>query len=115
MRNIKLIAIALMLGLTAIVYAAGSQQTPPQANGKEKAASCCSNCGDSCCMTKADCGKPGAECCKAGAECCKAGESCCGQNHMSADKQGKAQACDMKDGKGCCGDSCACCKDGACG
>ncbi|HKC62350.1 MAG TPA: hypothetical protein VKB86_01875 [Pyrinomonadaceae bacterium] len=137
MRNIKFLAIALMLALTAMVYAAGGQQT----DVKEKAASCCANCNDSCCMkgqksgdaktahescdmsksgksccgAKADCCKAGADCCKAGAECCKKGESCCGQNHMTNDKQGKAQACDMKGGEGCCGADCACCKGGSCG
>src|SRR4051812_40020319 len=119
MRIIKLIVIALILGLTGIIYAAGGQQTP--ADEKSKAAPCCAACGDSCCMkeqksgdaqaahkscdsiksgegcctAKADCCKPGAECCKAGAECCKTGDSsCCA--HMSQDKQGKAQACDMQ-------------------
>ena len=103
MRSIKLLAIALILGLTALVYAAGGQQTPQQANGKEKAAACCSGCGDSCCMkgqkagdaktahescdmskagesccaAHADCCKDGAECCKAGADCCKAAAACC--------------------------------------
>jgi hypothetical protein len=138
MRIIKLIVIALILGLTGIIYAAGGQQTP--ADGKSRAAQCCARCGDSCCMkeqksgdakaahkscdmnktgegcckAKADCCKAGgAECCQAGAECCKAGDStCCA--HMSQDKQGKAQACDMqKDGKGC-GADCDCCKSGSC-
>jgi len=137
MRIIKLIVIALVLGLTGIIYSAGGQQT--QADGKSKAASCCIQCGDSCCMkaqksgdaktahnscamnktgedccnAKADCCKAGAECCKEGAECCKAHDSACCV-HKSQDKQGKAAACDMqKDGKGCCADS-DCCKSGSC-
>ena len=130
MRIIKLIVIALILGLTGIIYAAGGQQTP--ADGKSKAASCCAKCGDSCCMkeqkagnaktahnscamnkTGEDCCNAKADCCKEGAECRKAGDSsCCA--HMSRDKQGKAVACDMqKDGKGCCADS-ECCKSGSC-
>lgn len=132
MRIIKLIVIALILGLTGIIYAAGTQQTP--ATGKE-AASCCAKCclkkeksgdakaahkscdmnmsGAGCCNAKGDCCKTGAECCKEGAECCKANDSACCA-HMSQDKQGKAQACDMqKDGKGCCADS-DCCKSGSC-
>ena len=48
MRIIKLIIIALILGLTGIIYAAGGQQTP--ANAKEKAASCCAKRCDSCRM-----------------------------------------------------------------
>jgi hypothetical protein len=128
MRIIKLIVIALILGLTGIIYAAGGQQTP--ADEKSKAASCCmkeqksgdaktahkscdtTKSGEGCCNAKADCCKPGAECCKAGAECCKTGDSsCCA--HMQ-DKQGKAQARNMqKDGKGCCADS-ECCKSGSC-
>ena len=137
MRIIKLIVIALILGLTGIIYAAGGQQT--LANAKDKAASCCAKCDDSCCMkeqqsgdantahkscdstksgkgccdAKADCCKAGAECCKEGAECCKANDSsCCA--HMSQDKQGKAAACDMqKDGKGRSAGS-DCCKPGSC-
>jgi len=137
MRSIKLIIIALILALTGIIYAAGGQQTPT--DNKDKAASCCTKCGDSCCMkakdkatahkscdmskdgqsccdaNKADCCKAGADCCKDGADCCKANaSSCCAHNHMSQGKQGKAQACEMKDGKGCCGADCDCCKSGSC-
>ena len=137
MRIIKLIVIALILGLTGIIYAAGGKPSPT--DGKDKAASCCAKCNDSCrmkakgnaqtahkscdmnkdgkgcCDAKPDCCKPGAECCKAGAECCKTGaSSCCADNHTSQDKQGKAQACDMqKDGQGCCAD-CDCSKSGSC-
>jgi hypothetical protein len=132
MRTIKLIIIALILGLAGIVYAAGAKPSPAQADGKEKAASCCDSCcmkeqksGDAkaahkscdmqkegCCNAKADCCQAKADCCKPGAECCKAGESCCAQKETSHKAQGKAQACDMqKDGKACCGASCECCKD----
>src|SRR4051812_7933508 len=113
MRIVKLIVIALILGVTGIIYAAGVRQTP--ADGKNGAAPGCARCSDSCCMNeqksgdakaahkscdmnkngagccnaKADCCKAGAECCKEGAECCKANDSsCCTQ--MPQDKQGKA-------------------------
>jgi hypothetical protein len=132
MRTIKLIIIALILGLTGIIYAAGGQQTPT--DGKDKAASSCAKCGDLCCKkgqksgtAKAahkssdinksgdSCCKAKADCCKPGAECCKAGGSGCAQNHMTTEKQGKAQACDMqKDSKDCCGAACECCKDNSC-
>ena len=138
MSTIKPLIIALILGLAGMVYAGGVNPFPAQADRQEKAASCCTKCSDSCCMkaqkagdaktahkscdmskagegccrVKADCCKPGAKCCKAGAECCKASESCCTHNHMSTDKQSKAQVCDMqKDGKGCCGTACDCCKE----
>ncbi len=126
MRNIKPIIIALILGLTAIVSAAAGQQTPAPTEGKEKAASCCTKCSDSCCMkeqksgdaqaahkscdmskaegcsnAKPECCKSGAECCKAGAECCKLGADCSKSGdsccpHHQMSADKQHVACDMK-------------------
>ena len=58
MNRVKTLAIGLVLALTGVVYAAGSnaQQTTPQA----------------CDMTKG-----AASCCTEGASCCTGGGSCC--------------------------------------
>lgn len=113
MNRIKLFAVALVLGLTGVVYAAGggASQDGKSCHMAEAGASCCAS-GASCCdggsCCKADhhkraagSNKEGESCCEGGASCCKPGAACCAA-HKTAGKKGAKAAVAQKDGEGCC-------------
>lgn len=135
MKNIKALAVALILGITGMVYAAGNLQTTETPDKGQAAASCCADC--ACCMkahkagdtkaAKESCqmGKDGC-CCTSGMHhsksaqscgtqgCCKSEGGCCKAQDKSDGAQAKAHSCEMsKDGKSCCAD-CKDCQSGSC-
>lgn len=125
MRQIKFLAIALVLSLAGFVYAAGNAQESKRAGSTEKAG-CCSVCckaEDSCCkshkMGNRQSAGAGASAqdkemaCK-DCECCKDGKSCCAEG-CKMSKTGKADGCCDKSKEGGCssGGSACCSKDKA--
>lgn len=112
MRTVKLFAIAIMLTLAGVAYAARATQDAPKPQDAKTAKSCCrkhegkSCCGDSC--SKEHQQKAAAVASEA-KSCC--GEDCC-KAHAPDAKQATAQTVAAKDAgeAGCCsGTSCACC------
>lgn len=128
MRKIKVLAVALILGLAGMVYAAGSMRATigAQEKGKAEACCCCDTSGDACNMKSHQHGDShkAAECCEMGKGekgccddkgCCAAmaehGKSggehheggCCAAHH-SGDKSADKDSCNMgKEGAaGCC-------------
>ena len=95
MRNVKLMAVALMLTLTGVVYAAGYVQDAGHAHGSAAKASCCKA------HDKGDKQTAAQSCDKDGKGCCK------------AHKAGAAEAVSVKDGEGCCAGG-GCCSGGSC-
>jgi hypothetical protein len=94
MKVTKTLALALMLMLTGLAYAAGGgQQTGHKDHAHEGQACCSMKDGGGCCAAGAECCTAGAVCCKADAECCKDGASCCAKT-------------DAKDGHACAGGTC---------
>ena len=117
MNRIKLLAVALMLLLAGVVYAAGNaQNTVGTSCGMDNKAACCADCckdEKSCCKSHqmghpqkaGQAGQENKETGCANCECCKGEKSCC-----KADKTGKADACCMsKEGAGCCASDAGCC------
>lgn len=143
MRNIKALAITLILGLAGMVYAAGNVQMVTQTQDKGKADSCCCCMSDGACPMKShehqsdhakmdccDMCKDG-QCCEMGKDdknCCaamtdqaasgdhQAHDGACCKMHHNGDKSADKQSCEMgKDGhEGCCSGGSGCCHDGGC-
>jgi hypothetical protein len=120
MRKIKLLAVALMLSLAGVVYAAGNAQDTGKSAGTDSKAGCCATCcksEDSCCkshkMGNQKAGQSSQEnkdkAC-ASCECCKDGKTCCKNGQA-----GKESACAMsKETSGCCASGAAACGDSCC-
>jgi hypothetical protein len=128
MKRIKILALAIMLGLVGAIHAASYAQDKSNTHDAHQASmSCCAD-GADCCHAAGECCKDGAECCKAKADgshadCCKADASSCDAKMAEGDcckaaghgkkhegNHAAQESCEMsKDGKGCCNGG-ACCK-----
>lgn len=105
-KRIKVLALALALGLTGYVYAAGNAQIEDQSK-TTKAKVCCTD-GAACSKEDGNCCKADKECCKEGASCCASKDGCClaGKEAGRNTADGKCCAPKPESKVACCGTSC---------
>lgn len=138
MRNVKLVAAALTLALTSVVYAGRVQEAAKTQDAAKAAPSCCKAhggaqgaaahagmkhdgegcCGAGCCGDTCDlkhdahAGAPKTSASGEKGGCCSGGSCCCAGDSCETTHQGAQTKAAAHPGEGCCKDGAACCKGG---